>query len=88
MVEVAMSWLLCRRPLPGSHVVSKEQCASLPTPSIINFCSFWAKMQMARGHCLLLSRCPLGGQFLEDCLENVEVKSIPSIRFSLNNCLA
>lgn len=32
-----------------------------------------------QGTLFLLSRYPLGGEFLEDCLENVEVKSIPSV---------
>lgn len=43
-------------------------------------------MQIARAHCFLVSRCLLGGKFLKDCLENVEVNSIQSTYFSLSVC--
>lgn len=44
-------------------------------------------MQMARAHCFPGSRCLLGGKFLKDCLENVEVNSVQSTHFSLSICL-
>lgn len=58
--------------------------------SPLNLCCLRAAMQMARAHCFLVSRCLLGGKFLKDCLENVEVSSFQSAYFSWASamCLA
>lgn len=80
MVEMALAWLTadgCRMSLPESHILSKETpFCPLPHDEHLLFLGHKANGQ---GTLFLLSRCPLGGEFLEDCLENVEVKSVQSI---------